>query len=113
MFCTVCVRAFEANLLHSQTRVEGAFIRNGLCNWKKGAEKLSKHEKSDCHQHALQKHLAAKQVSVSAVMDARVSQDKLSAQKALGVMFSSICYLGEQGFPTREESMLAERSSSW
>ena len=101
VFCSVCTKALNADLLHAQTRTEDTFTQKGFRNWKKGTERLKRHEKSDCHRHATQKVAALKLPCMSEVMNMRVSQDHLIAQKALLLMFSCIGYLGEQGFPLR------------
>ena len=97
----MCKRASAARLLHSQVRGEDTFISTGFRNWKKGPEKLNRHARSDFHRHAMLKVAAMDGSGLPDQLVGINKKNQQAAQKALALMFLSVCYLGEQGFPLR------------
>lgn len=92
---------------------------SGVVNWKKGIEKIIKHETSNQHQNAMRQYLLAK-YSISndrTVVPGLISQERRRVEKnreVLKRMIDVTLFLAKQGLPFRghrEHSCLSDGSS--
>ena len=70
-------------------------------NWKKAIERFRVHDKSDCHRHAIAKIHMKRTQNVEARLKLQLSAAQKTAQQVLSLLFASVQYLGQQGFPLR------------
>ena len=55
VFCFYCVQCHQKGVLNFTRKYDSAFILDGFHNWKKGRERLQRHERSECHKEAVLK----------------------------------------------------------
>lgn len=102
IFCFTCTSAIERQLMPpKEKRSESAFTDKGFCNWKKGPEYFGAHEKSEFHLKATMKIRDSRKIGIDSLLSKELVQNQRDARKVLNVIFSSIRFLGRQGFPLR------------
>ena len=55
VFCYYCLQYSQNGGPQFTKTYDSAFMQDGFQNWKKGPERLERHEKSECHREALHK----------------------------------------------------------
>lgn len=101
--CAMCVKATTMGLFPSGFSTQPAFTADGFGNWKKGANRLEVHEKSEQHLIAFKKlaNLESKSPNITEQLSYQLKQNQEAARKCLSAMFSSIKYLTKQGIAIR------------
>ena len=101
-FCFVCIKSFINGTL-TCSKKETSFLSRGFKNWKKAFECFSQHEKSDCHQEAIDRKFKLK-TEVKDVGELLLSQHKETKSKNRQnfiKIIDAIQYLARQGIPLR------------
>ncbi len=77
---------------------EGAFVNTGFKNWKKGAQKLQDHSKSEHHKHATETQLfQQKGPHVKELISSNLKQCQQESKRSMLTVISSLRYLALSG----------------
>ena len=87
--------------LNFTKNAEPAFQKDGFVNWKKGKEKLSKHESSNAHKEACDKILSRTAPSVQNLISTKKMAEQNEAREMLMKLFSSLRFLANHGCAIR------------
>ena len=99
MFCFICVKAVQLNLLTFSKNIEPSITIKGFCNWRKAGECFLKHETSLGHCEAILK--VNNTGDVSAQLNT-AHRDILKARRTgLLKQLSSLHYLLQLGLAVR------------
>lgn len=103
VYCYTCCLAESQNKLLSATCKEPTFIKKGFCNWKDAVRKFKCHEKSSCHQVAVEKIVVIPHTTkdVSVMLSKEHEKETKHNRKMLTLILKTIRFLARQGLPFR------------
>lgn len=101
-FCFICMGATREGRI-SNTKSDNCFISSGFYNWKDATVKYRKHEQSECHKEALQRHIVLPQQTrdIGETLSASHKTEKADNRKHLLTILRSIRFLARQGIALR------------
>ena len=99
--CFTCAKADNLGSLTFCQNKEPAFITDGFDNWKKGKEKLKKHESTDTHCFAVYQMSTREQRPITAQLSAAKEKQQASARRCLMKIFTTAKFLLRQGLAFR------------
>lgn len=98
VFCYECRVALSKDVGDNTRVMELSFMKTGFNNWKKGTERLKRHEKSQFHVDALNRSLSrATRIRVVQLLSAQNQKQQKESMIALSVIVSSIHYFCRSG----------------
>ena len=105
-YCHICCLAESQNKLLSATCKEPTFIKKGFCNWKDAVKKFKSHEKSSCHQVAVEKVIVIPQTTkdVGVMLSKEHEKKIMHNRKMLTLILKAIRFLARQGLPFRDDN---------
>ncbi|XP_056003508.1 zinc finger MYM-type protein 1-like [Ostrea edulis] len=101
-FCHVCMVAKRDGKLTS-TKADKAFLESGFSNWKDATAGFKSHEKSECHQAAVERVVTLPKVTkdVGEMLSVSHANDKKVNRQCLLKVLSSIRFIARQGLALR------------
>jgi hypothetical protein len=100
--CFVCMTASREGK-RSNSKMDKSFISTGFCNWKDATTKFRKHESSDSHREAVERHITLPRQTrdIGDTLSAAHSLEKKENRRQLLTILRSIRFLARQGLPLR------------
>ena len=87
----------------SNSKADGSFISIGFCNSKDGMAKFKKHQQSECHKEAVERHitLAQQTKDIGDTLSTSYSNEKKNNRQQLLTILRNIRFLARQGLALR------------
>ena len=101
VFCSYCVQCHKRGVLNFTRKYDNAFILDGFHNWKKGRERLQRHERSECHKEAILKLNSMKGPSVIEQLSSETKRTQATRRRMLLKLLRSLTFLLRQGLAIR------------
>ena len=102
LFCHPCAFATYNKSLIAKPNGTKTFVNLGYKNFAQPAKGMNKHQKSKAHKIASEKLMNIQTIApIEETLSAVNDENQTKATKYLGVLFSSIKFLTQQGFPLR------------
>ncbi|XP_053374024.1 zinc finger MYM-type protein 1-like [Mercenaria mercenaria] len=101
-FCFICMSAMKEGKI-ANSKAESAFVSAGFCNWKDATTKYRKHQQSECHKEAVERHvtLPKQTKDIGETLSAAHSEEKKHNRAQLLTILRNIRFLARQGVALR------------
>ena len=101
IYCHTCVNATYSRNLVKPPHKQQPFVNFGFKTFRDATRLINKHVNSDPHKNCEEKLMNIEKTPIYETFDLVSEENQRRAKKYLGVLFSSVKFLTQQGFPLR------------